>query len=99
MLCKVAGRELCVGSQRHNLYPARRGFRDEEYFMTQGSRRSIAPAAGIATLLFVRAQLRLTIVLNANALDEVELGLEEIDVLFLGFENGLEQLTRHEIAL
>ena len=83
MLCKVVGRELCVGSQRHNLYAARGGFRDEEYFMTQGSGRRRCAAAWIATLLFVRAHLRLTIVLDANALDEVELGLEEIDVLFL----------------
>ena len=38
-------------------------------------------------------QLRLTIILNANALDEIELSFEVVDVLFLGLENGLEQLA------
>ena len=99
MLCKVVGQELCVGSQRHNLQLACRGFRYKEYFMTRGNRRTGAPPQRIATLFVVRAHLGLTIVLDTNALDEVELGLEEIDVLFLGFENGLEQLTRYEIAL
>ena len=99
MLCKVAGRELCVGSQRHNLYAARGGFRDEEYFNDAGQQAQGCAAAWVATLLFVRAHLRLAIVLDANALDEIELGLEEVDVLLLGFENGREQLARYEIAL
>ena len=46
-----------------------------------------------ALIVLVLSQLRLTIILNPNALDEIELSFEVVDVLFLGLENGLEQLA------
>src|SRR6202789_2909483 len=50
-------------------------------------------------LLLALTHLRLTIVLDADALDEVELGFEEVDVLLLGLEDRLEQLARHEVPV
>src|SRR6202167_2061468 len=42
--------------------------------------------------------LRLGVVLQADALHQVELRLEPVDVLFFGFEDALENLARHEVA-
>ena len=45
-----------------------------------------------------RLALQLDVVLQAHALDHLELGLEEIDVLFLTFEDALEDLAAGEVA-
>ena len=50
-------------------------------------------------LLFALTQLRLAEILDTDALDQVELGFEIVDVLFLGLEVGLEELARAEIAV
>jgi hypothetical protein len=50
-------------------------------------------------LLLALTQLRLTIVLDTDALDEIELGFEIVDVLFLGLEDGLEELAGDEVAV
>jgi hypothetical protein len=42
--------------------------------------------------------LRLAVVLQADALDQLELRLEPVDVLFLGLEDVLEQLARNVVA-
>ena len=50
-------------------------------------------------LLLALTQLRLTIVLDTDALDEIELGFEIVDVLFLGLEDGLEELAGDEVPV
>ena len=57
------------------------------------SARDRGNRSALIVLALCLAQLRLTIILNANALDEIELSFEVVDVLFLGLENGLEQLA------
>src|SRR5882672_7180794 len=44
------------------------------------------------------ADLRLHVVLDADPGDEVELHLEPVDVLFLAFEDLLEQLARNVVG-
>ena len=58
-----------------------------------GARDRSNRSALIVLAALCLAQLRLTIILNANTLDEIELSFEVVDVLFLGLENGLEQLA------
>src|SRR5882672_8361019 len=58
------------------------------------SRRRIEASLGLRAL----ADLRLHVVLDADPGDEVELDLEPVDMLFLAFQDVLEQLARDVVA-
>src|SRR3569833_469695 len=72
-------------------------YRSPECMGVQSHSRQPDPRTAARQQLFPAGiHLRLAIVLDTNALDEIELGLEVVDMLFLGLENRLEQLARNE---